>query len=155
MATLTADQQRVLDALRSGNYKQGRGALRTEDDEYCCLGVMCDTIDPTGWGSELHDITGHDVQAYPHGPSLSMEDANVFTPPDNIRQTLALTGQAVGDLAELNDGYEMDFLTIADLLEAYWLEFNNATLVDPWYRLVEECIDGYPTARGPKLKGAD
>lgn len=30
-------------ALRSGDYKQGRGALHdTVSDEYCCLGVLCD-----------------------------------------------------------------------------------------------------------------
>lgn len=35
-----------LEALRSGNYKQGQGALRRElpdgNKEYCCLGVLCD-----------------------------------------------------------------------------------------------------------------
>ena len=30
-----------LDALRSGEYKQGQLALRT-DDKFCCLGVLCD-----------------------------------------------------------------------------------------------------------------
>lgn len=29
-------------ALRSGKYKQGRGALRNWDNTYCCLGVLCD-----------------------------------------------------------------------------------------------------------------
>lgn len=28
-------------ALRSGDYKQGKGALRKKDDTYCCLGVLC------------------------------------------------------------------------------------------------------------------
>lgn len=28
-------------ALRSGEYRQGRGSLR-EHDAYCCLGVLCD-----------------------------------------------------------------------------------------------------------------
>lgn len=27
--------------LRSGEFKQGRFALRTKDDEYCCLGILC------------------------------------------------------------------------------------------------------------------
>jgi hypothetical protein len=31
-----------LKALRSGKYKQGRGQLRTPDDRFCCLGVLCD-----------------------------------------------------------------------------------------------------------------
>lgn len=29
-------------ALLSGDYAQGLGRLRTQDDEYCCLGVLCD-----------------------------------------------------------------------------------------------------------------
>lgn len=29
-------------ALRSGDYAQGRGALRDVADKFCCLGVLCD-----------------------------------------------------------------------------------------------------------------
>lgn len=29
-------------ALRSGEYKQGCGQLRGCDDDFCCLGVLCD-----------------------------------------------------------------------------------------------------------------
>jgi len=29
-------------ALKSGEYQQGRGALRTLEDKFCCLGVLCD-----------------------------------------------------------------------------------------------------------------
>lgn len=29
-------------ALRSGNYEQGKELLRTLDNKYCCLGVLCD-----------------------------------------------------------------------------------------------------------------
>lgn len=37
-------------ALRSGNYKQGKNKLRSlEDNCFCCLGVLCDVIDPEGW----------------------------------------------------------------------------------------------------------
>lgn len=31
-----------LQALRSGEYTQGTGVLRTRNDEYCCLGVLCE-----------------------------------------------------------------------------------------------------------------
>lgn len=31
-----------IEALRSGKYKQGKAALRTENNEYCCLGVLCE-----------------------------------------------------------------------------------------------------------------
>ena len=37
-----------LDALRSGEYEQGRDRLRIEDT-FCCLGVACDLIEPLGW----------------------------------------------------------------------------------------------------------
>lgn len=30
-----------VDALRSGKYKQGKGQLRTEEGNFCCLGVLC------------------------------------------------------------------------------------------------------------------
>lgn len=30
-------------ALRSGEYRQGKGALRI-GDEFCCLGVLCDIV---------------------------------------------------------------------------------------------------------------
>lgn len=48
---LTKDEKsRWLQALRSGEYKQGNGALcvsNGETKEYCCLGVLADIIDPT------------------------------------------------------------------------------------------------------------
>jgi hypothetical protein len=43
---------RWIEALRSGRYKQGTGRLRSFYDEYCCLGVLLDIIDPTRWVQE-------------------------------------------------------------------------------------------------------
>ena len=43
-----------LAALRSGKYRQGRGALRTVDNTYCCLGVAAKVCPKTlGQGVEL------------------------------------------------------------------------------------------------------
>lgn len=42
-------------ALRSGSYRQGIGVLRnTKDAEpvHCCLGVVCDIVDPAGWDDD-------------------------------------------------------------------------------------------------------
>lgn len=36
-----------VEALRSGRYKQGREALRTTDNRYCCLGVLADMCGQT------------------------------------------------------------------------------------------------------------
>jgi hypothetical protein len=41
-------RQRWLEALRSGKYDQGKSWLR-QGDSFCCLGVLCDLVDPTGW----------------------------------------------------------------------------------------------------------
>lgn len=35
-------KQKWVAALRSGEYNQGQGCLRNDDDSYCCLGVLCD-----------------------------------------------------------------------------------------------------------------
>jgi hypothetical protein len=41
--------------LLSGKYKQGEGVLRCTDGDkhsYCCLGVLCDILDPKGWDGD-------------------------------------------------------------------------------------------------------
>jgi len=42
-------KEKWLDALRRGEYSQTRKTLRDENG-FCCLGVLCDIIDPSGWG---------------------------------------------------------------------------------------------------------
>lgn len=37
--------------LESGNYDQGFSYLRKVDGRCCCLGVLCDIVDPKGWSS--------------------------------------------------------------------------------------------------------
>ena len=37
-------KQKWLKALRSGKYKQGRRILRNKQNEFCCLGVLCDIV---------------------------------------------------------------------------------------------------------------
>ena len=35
-------KEKWLAALRSGKYKQGANALRSRQNKFCCLGVLCD-----------------------------------------------------------------------------------------------------------------
>lgn len=42
-------KKKWLKALRSGEYQQGTNYLRTDQDEFCCLGVLCDIKDKGGW----------------------------------------------------------------------------------------------------------
>jgi hypothetical protein len=38
-------KKKWIEALRSGDYKQGRGWLRDHDGNYCCLGVLMEVQD--------------------------------------------------------------------------------------------------------------
>ena len=89
--------------LRSGQYKQGIGCLRTRDGKYCCLGVARETAKRLGintneadsdwWpGSWFHDIFGT------CNPLITIKDRS-------IECTCA------------NDDYEYSFSVIADALE--------------------------------------
>ena len=51
-------KDRWIAALRSGKYPQAQKALRVRydddsddggEDSFCCLGVLCDIVDPDGW----------------------------------------------------------------------------------------------------------
>lgn len=44
-----ANLRKLVEALRSGQYKQGAGRLHPTDDTYCCLGVMCDISGVEAW----------------------------------------------------------------------------------------------------------
>jgi len=41
-------KEKWVEALRSGDYERGEGALRRgyskDSDKYCCLGVLCDIV---------------------------------------------------------------------------------------------------------------
>lgn len=61
-----------LEALRSGDYRQGTGHLRSvSNDTYCCLGVLCDIADPEGWESTIPEsgTTGNLHHGYGGTPS--------------------------------------------------------------------------------------
>lgn len=45
-------------ALRSGEYAQGSGFLRTRDNKFCCLGVLCDLLAKRGLGQWVEPIGG-------------------------------------------------------------------------------------------------
>jgi len=39
-------------------YKQGKGQLRIEDNCFCCLGVLCDVINPEAWNGLAYKYKG-------------------------------------------------------------------------------------------------
>jgi hypothetical protein len=91
-------------ALRSGKYEQGREYLR-KDDSYCCLGVLCDLVDPNGWvyDSEFYSFhfnSDHDVDQWL---------------PSSLPEKYGIDRES--DLVDLNDTKQYDFNQIADWIE--------------------------------------
>lgn len=95
-------KQKWLQALRSGSYKQGKHVLRTADNHYCCLGVLCDVVAPELWetpkletvytSSETLQLVQNTVEAFPHNgtfpfPSDGIFDAILADEFKNVSQT--------------------------------------------------------------------
>ena len=100
-------------ALRSGEYKQGRGQLRSED-LFCCLGVLCDLhAKETGseWRGEAHDCS----QGTPSRRVVDWAQLGAMNPYVEV-------GGARDVIAAHNDGDERvparTFAEIADAIEA-------------------------------------
>ena len=101
-----------LEALRSGKYKQGRMALRTIQDEFCCLGVLCDIVAPDAWSKRLPN-SDHYIHMNNGGgiPSFNLypEYAPDFAPNKHGQGRL-------GVLVNMNDSGKT-FAEIADYIE--------------------------------------
>jgi len=91
-----------IEALRSGKYKQGRLTLRTRNDCYCCLGVLCDVSNISKW-----EVNG----AY-----YSYDGALGFLPLSLRDQ---LTPEARDYLMQMNDRRDMSFPAIADWIAVH------------------------------------
>lgn len=117
---MTRDEmrQKWLNALRSGEYKQGRGNLRV-GDEYCCLGVACEVLK-----DELNLSVGE-------SDGVTLYGSNQATAPSQLEDALGLYGpcgehrdlQSGGPaLTDLNDDEMWSFNQIADEIETgnYW-----------------------------------
>lgn len=127
-----------VDALRSGKYEQGRLALRSKDDKYCCLGVLCDVAkNKLGleWmlldGKFRYDIGKNEMTSSSIVLPLDVRnlldtgigghtglpiDATKLSPelgiPSDIKTLTAM---------DLNDEYKLSFTQIADILEQQYL----------------------------------
>lgn len=103
-----------IEALESGRYKQGDGALRRKadafddrPDQFCCLGVLCDLVNPAWW--ELTDGSG----------IFEFNGAKDYAP-SNIEELVGWNELQEGEylnvqsrLVHMNDGLHMTFPEIA------------------------------------------
>ena len=95
------DKPLWLKALKSGEYKQGKKALKNPNNEFCCLGVLC-------------DVKGESV-------AVNWEDDGAMTPNfgfyDNIGMCIGYGLKTA--LVEMNDEGK-SFEEIADYIEENW-----------------------------------
>lgn len=94
-----------LEALRSGKYQQAQGVLRQNETHFCCLGVLCDLIDPN-W-QRL------DEDRYEHEPTGA-----VMFLPSPIRARIGLDSDTEQELMRMNDDGK-SFTEIAKHIEAH------------------------------------
>lgn len=104
-----------LAALRSGEYRQGKAALRKHSksqdesqdarfDMFCCLGVLCDVYDPYSW------VDGNITKGY-------VRLQNDGYPSDEVLNNVGLPYDLSRKLGKLNDAGKT-FGDIADFIES-------------------------------------
>lgn len=101
-----------LEALRSGEYAQTKYRLQDEVG-YCCLGVLCDIVDPEGWGDAQSPEIGLGAfcqTAYKHRGKEEV-------PGNEIAGWAGLGHSDVDVLAEMNDAGGKTFVEIAKYVE--------------------------------------
>lgn len=109
-----------LTALRSGDFRQGKRKLRSSNDDYCCLGVLCELavqnnvipapqLSPNndryvydGSGGILPDSVKEWAELDSNSPMVTASTSGVY----NVRNTLAY----------FNDD-DVPFTEIADIIE--------------------------------------
>ena len=109
-------------ALRSGEFKQGRGWLRS-DDRYCCLGVGCEVFRiATRQGKWVEDKGGVDDFV----PNCDMQDCTEF--PRSVAdwfgladRDLSLTIKGERKCASEHNDSGRRFKTIANAIEKEYL----------------------------------
>jgi hypothetical protein len=101
-------------ALRSGEYKQTKEALRKEGG-YCCLGVLCDVIikskrcDETARWEGPYFTTGTDSDG-----DLCQADGEL---PYDLARSLKISSGIESHLIAMNDDQGKNFQEIADYIE--------------------------------------
>ena len=98
--------------LRYGNLSQGEGALRC-DGKYCCLGVLCNIVDPDAWSEpSCGDIEYNDVFYY------TLHDADSKILPTLLREHLGITVEEQCYIIQMNDNGRT-FNEITDYIEEF------------------------------------
>lgn len=123
-----------VEALRSDKYQQGKGALKTIQGSFCCLGVLCDLSGQGKWQEELFQVTHAD------GKKSSGTCRNLYVtpgeekkdyisnsyPPSEVLLWAGIDGATMHKLSSMNDGWMNDAEHPQQTFEqiAQWIEDN-------------------------------
>jgi len=109
-----------VEALRSGNYQQGQYQLRSKDNCFCCLGVLCDIIDDKRWMQEERTVFNVDDGCAPSLHWVYIADGkSAEMPPHDVCFNAEVSLDAFRELAQMNDSYQ-SFDTIAEFIDKNW-----------------------------------
>jgi hypothetical protein len=123
-------KERWLEALRSGNYKQGARRLRGTDDTFCCLGVLCDLAEQEGVVTHELPESPNTSYAYAYIGTRAFDEfefSSTTTLPkavatwaglDSGNPSVVIDDEEERSLAGINDE-GADFSEIADLIEEH------------------------------------
>lgn len=102
-----------VEALSSGKYTKGKGALAYQGS-YCCLGVLCEVMMEQGFPL----ITNKEPFKY------TTYDGMDETLPKSVMEWSGMSSGngrcAVGSLSDINDTTETTFSELASIIEAHW-----------------------------------
>lgn len=127
-----------VEALRSGDYKQGQGNLfasKDDREEYCCLGVACSIL-----GYKKQDIVNRSFLDSPYIENY--EDSSKFV--EKPSEKFGLRQFQIEALAHLNDN-GVPFTDIAEVIES---DFD----INLIYKKLDVKDDGYRSIFEPAIK---
>jgi hypothetical protein len=113
---------KLVNALRSGRYKQGRFRLANDKNEFCCLGVACDISNTSlKWEKDLDGIWA--VGGSTHSlPDAIIQEYGFYSSVGELRngrRQFTVNGISYKSLSGAND-HGVSFEDIADYIEQNW-----------------------------------
>lgn len=131
-----------VDTLRSGKYQQGLTVLKSIDNKFCCLGVLCDIAKHLiylDWELEDSDDMSYKIQdtctVLPEDliNLLGVNSSRVLIMRTNSKLQEYLGNEEIATMSRhttlvtLNDYYKLSFNQIADILEEEFLHEAKTT----------------------------
>ncbi len=115
-----AAKKQWIAALRSGEYKQGFGAMHRDDGTFCPLGVLCDIEIDGDW----EEVDRPTIYSLPFGNRRVIKETTWWEiegerlyPPRNLLKRLGLSSQDTRRITWLSDAERRPFDLIAAVIE--------------------------------------